>query len=588
MSDVLQKKNGFFRDIFKSLHYTNLLRFLKQSLINSIRTFIPSLQEFVKFIRKKLTEQYSHINDPLLAKLKRTSDGLYSLLPSNPLLTYTFILVLDQPKLACLKRCLESITNESYPLEIVIGFMNPPKREELEVIASILHEKKKVKFVQDENDQNDHRINFINRLVKQSTGHFLIFIDEEGWARPDFLFRYDQTLRIVSHPEKAVFYCDVVGITDKDALAPLGCFRQPHQINFPFFFDQINEYGMLISKDLWEKVDGLRANTQGAEWEDLFLRASRSGADIQHVPFPLCACRKGKQNHKTISSFINVLEDYCRAEQLDWKISPGYLPSTIRGQPALPQNQLIQVVILYKDQKELTLKCIDSLLKQSFSSFKITAVDNQSADHSIAEAIKSKGGEVIRIDEPFNYSRLNNLAVAMSETAKEADLLLFLNNDVELDPDALEEMVRWIDQPNIGMVGCRLHYPNNRLQHGGVVMHGIRDGKMCWSHIEKFRTFESMDESKRLTFVDAVTAACAMVKRKDFIEVGGFDEIWYPIAFSDTNLACKLASRGLRSFFTPYAVGVHHESVSRQGSIEDYENSLWLHNTLLTSKEVYR
>ena len=138
------------------------------------------------------------------------------------------------------------------------------------------------------------------------------------------------------------------------------------------------------------------------------------------------------------------------------------------------------------------------------------------------------------MDEPFNYSRLNNLAVRDTRVAAHCDCLLFLNNDVELEPGALSEMLRWIDQPPIGLVGCRLHFPDGRLQHGGVEIGEQRKQSMRWEHIEKFYPFEQMEETKRLGFFDAVTAACALIKREVFLKIEGFDEIWYPIGYSDT------------------------------------------------------
>ena len=95
-------------------------------------------------------------------------------------------------------------------------------------------------------------------------------------------------------------------------------------------------------------------------------------------------------------------------------------------------------------------------------------------------------------------------------------MLLFLNNDVELEPGALSEMVRWLDQPGIGMVGCRLHYPDGRLQHGGVRLHDRVKKAMEWDHVEKLRRFEELEEAKVLGIFDAVTAACAMMKREIF------------------------------------------------------------------------
>ncbi len=226
------------------------------------------------------------------------------------------------------------------------------------------------------------------------------------------------------------------------------------------------------------------------------------------------------------------------------------------------------------------------MLEQRNTCFKITAIDNESEDSSIADEIRALNGEVISVKEPFNYSRLNNLAVEMTQTSQECDILLFLNNDVELQPDALEEMLRWVNQPQIGLVGCRLHYPDGRLQHGGVKLILQGGEKMHWEHIEKLRTLEELNISNMLGVVDAVTGACAMMKRATFIEVGGFDEIWYPIGYSDTNLAIKIAAKGLKCFYTPYAMGVHHESISRKESIEDYESSWWLHHLLIKYNKI--
>jgi len=145
-------------------------------------------------------------------------------------------------------------------------------------------------------------------------------------------------------------------------------------------------------------------------------------------------------------------------------------------------------------------------------------------------------------------------------------------------------MTRWIDQPHIGMVGCRLNFPDGRLQHGGVTLDHKGDEGMHWNHVERLLDFDKMNITKKLGVFPAVTAACALIKKKDFLGVSGFDETWYPIGYSDTNLAVKLGNIGLKCFYTPYAVGVHHESVSRKDSFEDYENSWWLHNLLNSQK----
>ena len=258
----------------------------------------------------------------------------------------------------------------------------------------------------------------------------------------------------------------------------------------------------------------------------------------------------------------------------------------MRAVPELKKSLSVQVIIPYKNQKELTLKAVRSALLQKEADVCVTAVDNNSEDGSIAKEIERLGGEVILVKEPFNYSRLNNLAVERTERARQCEYLLFLNNDVELEEDALVEMCRWVVQPGIGLVGCMLSYPNGLLQHGGVDI--IRSGpahQVTWSHSEKLRNSAKMNVSNILRLVDAATAACALMSRSHFLEIGGFDENWYPVAYSDTNLAVKLSSLGLKSFYTPYAKGVHYESASRDvENIEDVENSRWLQDLFMRKK----
>lgn len=225
------------------------------------------------------------------------------------------------------------------------------------------------------------------------------------------------------------------------------------------------------------------------------------------------------------------------------------------------------------------MKAVASILRQKGVITKITAVDNQSSDLSIGDELKKLGVEVLSISEPFNYSRLNNLGVRESQIGKDCELLLLVNNDVELEEGALEEMCRWIKQPHIGMVGCRLHYPNGLLQHGGIELNPKGPTfQMSWLHVEKNLPFEFLGMTRIIRLVDAVTAACVVINRKIYLEVGGLDEVWHPVAYSDTDLAEKLRSKGLYCIYTPYATGVHYESITRTfDNIEDYEASRWLH-----------
>jgi GT2 family glycosyltransferase len=532
--------------------------------------------------------QQHHIREENIKKLQMTSQGLHNLLLQDARFSYSILIPVAQPQPAFFQETLESALNQSAPLlEILIGLMQPPSPEIMEILSHA-QQCNAAKLQIFHFFQMSEKREVINQLAEKATGHFLLMMDAEDWIRPDFLLRCEQTLRIFPDFERRVLYCNLNALSDKGYFIPNSEYRQPSSLCFPFFFKCFVEKGLLIPTALWKKAGGLHAHCKGAEYENLLLQLDLADAAFQHIPLNLYSFRfTAKRNEvKSQKAFLEVLEKYSQARQLDWKWSPGYQEHSVRAIPSLSFDHSIQVIIPYKDQKSLTMKCIHHVLKQKDVHFKITAVDNRSTDASIAREIKALGGEVIAVDEPFNYSRLNNLAVKATQTAADCDVLLFLNNDVELEPNALSEMLRWIDQPQIGIVGCRLHYPDGRLQHGGIRINFYGKEEMRWEHIEKLRRFEDMNLTKTLGFFNAVTAACAMIKRQIFLEVGGFDEIWYPIGYSDTNLAAKIAAKGLKSFYTPYAIGIHYESVSRKSSIEDYENSWWLHHLLMDNQKI--
>jgi len=520
-------------------------------------------------------------NRESLVKLANTTKGLHALLPKDPRFTYSILIPLDAPTPSLLHSCLLSACKQTPPnFEILIGHTDPLPQ----AISAVIEELTKT---------YPHRIHThllpkddfpLNHLVTYATNNYLLILHQDDWIRPDLLFRYEQTLRALPHPERTVLYCHENRINKHDHFVPKSDVPKPI-LHFPYFFEgSFSPRGCLLPKMLWKSVNGISKKNLGAEFEELILRLHTKGAIFQCIPLSLYARRTDTPPPKETSraALLHALEDYTREQKLAWNWQPGYRPHDVRAIPDISAPHQVQVIIPYKDQKKMTLDCVKSVQKQTGVAIKITAIDNASQDTSISLELQQMGVEVLTVFEPFNYSRLNNLAIKETKTAQDCDLALFLNNDVELEADAICEMVRWINQPHIGIVGCRLHYPDGRLQHGGVALdYHLSPHAMCWDHRELFKSFEEMQHTKSLGIVDAVTAACALVNKDKFLQVGGFDEVWYPIAFSDTNLAIKLHLKGLKSFYTPYASGIHHESVTRKEGIEDFESSHWLHRLLL-------
>jgi GT2 family glycosyltransferase len=211
---------------------------------------------------------------------------------------------------------------------------------------------------------------------------------------------------------------------------------------------------------------------------------------------------------------------------------------------------------------------------QGYPEITIVAMDNGSADSAIGTALAATGVRVMRCAEPFNVSRLSNRGANTGRS----DMLLFLNNDVTLRPGAIQELVGWAAQSAVGLVGCALYFPDGTLQHGGIERTSLAvRGEMGWAEPERGWPRRRLVHAARLRVVDAVSAATLMIRREVFEAVGGFDERYYPVAFSDTDLATRVRRAGLACVYTPFAEGVHHESASRRYErIEDFEGSAWL------------
>lgn len=581
MKRHLKKAWGLFKDLGSYFY-----RGYKNKLLSDYTgTFFTLLLVYVSKFRHALPNKRDKKEQ--LKRLYTLTKGLHSVLSYDGAFHYSVLLAVDDPSPLLLESCLRSVCRQTAPsCEIVLGFKKPASAFLKNVIEKI---KKEFSMpIRECLTLGKERVETLNLLAEAATGNFLLVVEQEDWLRPDLLFRYEQTLRSIHAPMNAVIYSDENLINHLDHFLSRGEVKKT-ALHFPYFFEgTFHLGGCLFSKHLWKKSQGLSTKYPGAEVENFILQLQLNGAHFYHIPLSLYSKRfKPSQPLPPTQreSFLGALNEYSQTLKLDWKWLPGYREQDVRAIPTIKKEHQVQVIIPFKDQKELTMKCVHALLKQKHVRFKITAVDNNSKDGSIREEIMALGGEVLISKEPFNYSRLNNFAVTETQIAQDCDVLLFLNNDVELHEEAILEMLRWIDQPQIGIVGCRLHYPNGLLQHGGVRLDYYQNpGLMSWIHIEKLCRFEEMQETKALAVVDAVTAACAMMKRQVFLDVGGFDEVWYPVANSDTNLAVKVELKGLKSFYTPYAYGVHHESISRQIGIEDFENLTWLHRHLLINQ----
>ena len=226
----------------------------------------------------------------------------------------------------------------------------------------------------------------------------------------------------------------------------------------------------------------------------------------------------------------------------------------------------VQVVIPFYNRADITIKCLESLEKQSIAKeLFVTLVDNGSSKSEasqVRDALKdlSLESRVIEVESYFNFAKLNN--IGSRETR--SPYLLFLNNDVELVSDSsIEELRDWCSLSDVGLVGGSLRYPKGSMQHAGIIFAPVRPANVQL----KEQSAELFRE------VDGVSFAMALCKRDVFEKVGGLDELHCPNGFGDALFCKKLTEIGYRILHTPRADGTHYESLSRGSSIEDVE--LW-------------
>jgi GT2 family glycosyltransferase len=246
------------------------------------------------------------------------------------------------------------------------------------------------------------------------------------------------------------------------------------------------------------------------------------------------------------------------------RVEPGWgqvLPAVRVSQNV--REAAVTIVIPTRNRRDLLEACIASLQPAlSKRVCEIIVVDNESTELDALDYLSSidgKGARVIRVAGDFNFSRLNNAAAS----AANGTFLCLLNNDVQaVDDDWLEEMLGRIAAPDVGAIGAMLLWPSGIVQHGGVVL----GPNFAATHAFNDRMDGDAGYCDILRVAhqcSAVTAACLLTRRKDYLDVGGMDEFRFPVNFNDVDYCLKLRAAGKRIVFTPHARLRHLESASR-------------------------
>ena len=412
-----------------------------------------------------------------------------------------------------------------------------------------------------------------NRALTLARGEYCVLMDNDDLLAPHALLEIARI--IAAQPDTRFIY------SDEDKIDMAGN-------RYDFFFkpdwspDLMTSCNYLnhlsaIHADLLRAVGDFRSEYDGSQDYDLFLRVVERTKIIVHIPKILYHWRAvpgstadtptAKMGAHT--SAQKALQAAIKRRGLAATVEPGFHLGYWRVRYEIARDSLVSVLLPTGGNLKLLRQCLRGLQQQtSYQHLEVIIVDNSACDE-----VKKLFDESIHNEfsaryldfrnAPFNYSILNNRAAEIAS----GEFLLLLNDDIyPINRDWIESMIEHAQRPEVGAVGARLLYPDDTIQHAGVVigLHG------CCDHI--FRRCTGA-EGAYLSFPhivrnwSAVTAACLMLRKEVFREVAGFDELELAVAFQDVDLCLKLAAAGYYNVYTPHAELYHLESVTKAEKI---------------------
>ncbi len=414
-----------------------------------------------------------------------------------------------------------------------------------------------------------------NAGIKAATGAFVAFFDHDDLLEPCAL---EVMMRAQAVTAAKLLY------SDEDKVERGGGLCEPHfkpDFNYRFLLD-VNYicHFVMVEAGLLREAGGLDARLDGAQDHDLLLRLCERlrPEDIHHVPEVLYHWRKSGSSTSASGSGAKPEAAHAGARAVATHLTRRGLAARVESRggltcyrtewevPAATRKKAgVTILIPYRDHVEMTLECVTAIRRNTRDvSYEIILLDNWSctpeAEIFAAAQANLPDTRVLRIAEPFNYSRINNLGAQKSTR----DFLLFMNNDVFVSDESwLRVMLdECLVDSQVAAVGAKLLYPGGAVQHAGVVLGvgGVAD--------HAFRGISGtapgyMMHAMAAQEISAVTGACMLIRREPFLKVGGFDETELAIAFNDIDLCVKLRLAGWKILFMPDAVAEHRESMSR-------------------------
>ncbi len=410
-----------------------------------------------------------------------------------------------------------------------------------------------------------------NAALEMAQGDFLALLDHDDILAPDALFECVKLLN--EDPETDIIY------TDEDKVDMEGKSHFDPHFKPDFNLDLLHTQNYIChffvaKKSVVDQTDGFRPMYDGAQDFDFIFRCTEVAKHIRHIPKILyywrCHMNSTAMNPESklyaYEAGVRAIEDHYKRLGIPAKVENGVGWGLYHTIYQYKEKPLISIIIPNKDHISDLNRCMRSIVKKTkYPNIEFIIVENNSTEKKTFGYYDLVEGHypfvhVVKWEGPFNYSAINNYGVTFAK----GEYLLFLNNDTQMiNDDCLEEMLGPCMRDDVGCVGAKLLFSDNTIQHAGVIL-GLGAARTAGHAFYGLPNSEYGYMLRQLAPQDysAVTAACMMVKKSVFEEVGGFSEE-LAVAFNDVDFCLKLRKAGYLVYYNPYAMMYHYESKTR-------------------------
>lgn len=581
------KRRNFFRFLYrflKCINSENLKLLLAYIAKNGFRELDKKIYDYVMSLPSATPEYKSYTkwiknNEPSCKELDMQKQYKFEYSPK-----ISIVVPMYNTRAVFLNQLLESLKEQTYSNWELCLADGSQKRNEY--IDEIIKYDSRIKYILLE--KNEGIAKNTNEAILNSTGEYIAFLDHDDILAP---FALHEILIEINKDRDVEFI-----YSDEDKFKKSNKDRYDPHFKPDFSPDTLRSYNYIchfsiIKRELLLNIGLLDERFDGSQDYDLIFRATERAKKIVHIPKILYHWRVHENSVALTSdakmyayeAAIRAIKEHLKRVDINVdEVAHAFTRGFYRIKYNIKNNPKISIIIPNKDSLQYLKECIDSILKSSYTNYEIIIVENNSVTDEIFEyyeTIKNTTNiSVIRYQGEFNYSNINNYAIDYSN----GEYILFLNNDVKIiNHDWLEELLSYCQRDDVGIVGAKLLYDDNSIQHAGIVV-GISG---VAGHINKLLDDSDAGYYGRALIVNnysAVTAACMMIKKELFLKVNGFDSN-LKVAYNDVDLCLKIIELGKLIVYNPYVKLYHYESKTR-----GYENTKEKLERFNKEKELFR